>query len=443
MDEPRQRPYRALRHRDFRLLGTATLISIIGTQMQNVGIDWHIYVLTHSPLALGAVGLVRVVPLIAFSMWGGIVADRHDRKRVQFTTQAIMATIAVLLGIATWMGRDAVWLVYLLTALTAATNAFDAPARQALVPRLVSKEDLPGALSLNLTIMYVAMITGPALAGIVIGASGGRAAHSTHGLAPLYFANALSFVAVLVALLSLQASGKPDPAANQREGWMASLHAGWRFLFSRPIILWTMALDFLATLFSGAISLLPIVADQVLHVGATGYGWLRAAPGAGALLASVFTSVHPLPRRQGPLLLWSIAAYGAATVVYGFSHNLYLTVVALAFTGAADLVSTVIRATIRQVLTPDELRERITAFNMIFFIGGPQLGEMEAGFVAALFRTAAFGTMVSIMSGGAATLVIVVLVAMFAPVVRNYTLTLSEAAASPAPIPTDSSPAQD
>jgi len=298
-------------------------------------------------------------------------------------------------------------------------------------------------LSLNLTIMYVAMITGPALAGIVIGASGGRAAHSTHGLAPLYFANALSFVAVLVALLSLQASGKPDPAANQREGWMASLHAGWRFLFSRPIILWTMALDFLATLFSGAISLLPIVADQVLHVGATGYGWLRAAPGAGALLASVFTSVHPLPRRQGPLLLWSIAAYGAATVVYGFSHNLYLTVAALAFTGAADLVSTVIRATIRQVLTPDELRERITAFNMIFFIGGPQLGEMEAGFVAALFRTAAFGTMVSIMSGGAATLVIVVLVAMFAPVVRNYTLTLSEAAASPAPIPTDSSPAQD
>ena len=132
MAEPRQRPYRALRHRDFRLLGTATLISIIGTQMQNVGIDWHVYVLTHSPLALGAVGLVRVLPLIAFSMWGGVLADRHDRKRIQFTTQATMAVIAVWLAIATWTGRDSIWLVYLLTALTAATNAFDAPARQAL-----------------------------------------------------------------------------------------------------------------------------------------------------------------------------------------------------------------------------------------------------------------------------------------------------------------------
>jgi MFS family permease len=156
----------------------------------------------------------------------------------------------------------------------------------------------------------------------------------------------------------------------------------------------------------------------------------------GALIASIFTSVYHLPRKQGPLLLWSVAAYGAATVVYGYSHYFLLTLFALAATGAADLFSTVIRATLRQVLTPDSLRGRITAFNMIFFIGGPQLGEMEAGFVASIFKPVAFGTMVSIMSGGAATVLIVGLIAIFAPVVRNYTLTLQEAEMVPAPVST-------
>ena len=217
--ESRRRPYHALRHRDFRLLGGATLISIIGTQMQNVGIDWHIYVLTRSPLALGAVGLVRVIPIIFFSMWGGVVADRYDRRRVQFTTQGIMSLIAAALAFATWTGRDSAWLVYLLTAFTAAAGAFDAPARQALVPRLVPAEDLPGALSLNLTFLHVGMITGPALAGILIAAAGGRSAHTTHGLAPIYLCNALSFVAVQVALAALRTSGRPDAAGRERVRW--------------------------------------------------------------------------------------------------------------------------------------------------------------------------------------------------------------------------------
>jgi len=303
MDEPRQRAYRALRYRDFRLLGSATLISIIGTQMQNVGIDWHIYVLTRSPLALGSVGLVRVLPIIFFSMWGGVLADRHDRKRIQFCTQTSMAVIALALGLTTYFGHDSVWLVYLLTALTAAANAFDGPARQGLVPRLVPSGDLPGALTMNITFMHVAMIVGPSIAGIIIGASGGPGTHSTRILAPIYFANAGSYLAVMAALLALRASGKPEPMQGRPETWLESLRTGLRFLFSTPIIVWTMTLDFFATLFSGAVSLLPIVADQILHVGAQGYGWLRAATGVGALLASLITSIRPLPRRQGPLLL--------------------------------------------------------------------------------------------------------------------------------------------
>ena len=429
MSDVRQRPYHSLRHRDYRLLASATLISIIGTEMQNVGIDWHVYVLTRSPLALGAVGLVRALPLIVFSMWGGIVADRNDRKIVQFTTQSAMLVIALALAIMTWLGRDSIWLVYLLTGLTATASAFDAPARHALIPRLVSKEDLPGALSLNVTFMQVAMIAGPAIAGVMLGATAGaRTGHSTHAIAPIYFTNAASYLAVLIALLSLRATGKPEPGAVQQESWVASLRMGFQFLFSMRIILWTMTLDFFATLFSGAISLLPIVADQILHVGAQGYGWMRAAPGAGALIASVLTSVRPLARKQGPLLLWSVAAYGAATIVYGLSHNLVLTVIALAAAGAADLFSTVIRHTLRQVLTPDELRGRITGFNMMFVIGGPQLGEMEAGFVASLFAPVAFGTMISIVSGGAATVVLVGLMAALAPSLRNFTLTMGEAA---------------
>jgi predicted MFS family arabinose efflux permease len=185
-------------------------------------------------------------------------------------------------------------------------------------------------------------------------------------------------------------------------------------------MVWTMAIDFFATLFSGAMALLPIVADQILGVGPAGYGWLVAAPALGAVLGSLYTSLRPLPRRHGKVLLWAVAAYGLATVVYGLSRSFVLTFVALAGTGLADVVSTVIRQTVRQLLTPDALRGRMTSVNMIFFMGGPQLGELEAGFVASLFASAVLGVTVSIVSGGLATLAGVAWVAAATPVVRSY-----------------------
>lgn len=418
-DSAAPRPYHALKHRDFRLLGTATLVSIIGSQMQNVGVDWHIYLLTHSPLALGFVGLVRVLPIIALSLWGGVVADRHDRKKVMFAAQSVMAAAALVLALATLFHRETLWLIYLVTAIGSAATAFDNPARQALIPRLVTSESLPGALSLNLTFFHIAMIAGPAASGLVI-ATASRAGGSTSGLSLIYFGNALSFVAVLVALALIRTSGKAAPSGSAPIGMRSALLDGLRFVFRTPIMVSTMALDFFATLFSGAMSLLPIVADQILHVGPAGYGWLRAAPAAGALLASVYTSVRALPKRQGPLFLWAVVGYGVATIVYGLSRNVVLTFAALAAAGLADLVSTVIRQTLRQVITPDDLRGRMTSVNMIFFMGGPQLGEMEAGFVASLFRTAALGAAFSIVSGGIATIVVVAIVALASPAVRNY-----------------------
>jgi MFS family permease len=191
-------------------------------------------------------------------------------------------------------------------------------------------------------------------------------------------------------------------------------------VFTTPIMVWTMAIDFFATFFSGAMSLLPIVADQVLGVGPAGYGWLAAAPALGAVLGSLYTSLRPLPRRHGKVLLWAVAAYGLATVVYGLSRSFALTFAALAGTGLADVVSTVIRQTVRQLLTPDALRGRMTSVNMIFFMGGPQLGELEAGFVASLFASAVLGVTVSIVSGGLATLAGVAWVAAATPVVRRY-----------------------
>jgi MFS family permease len=188
------------------------------------------------------------------------------------------------------------------------------------------------------------------------------------------------------------------------------------------LMVWTMSLDFFATFFSGAMSLLPIVADQVLHAGARGYGVLAAAPAVGALSGSVFVSVQPLPPRQGRAFLWAVAAYGVATVVFGLSRSFVLTFVALAATGLADVISTVIRQTLRQLITPDELRGRMTSINMIFFMGGPQLGELEAGFLASLFASAGVGATVSIVSGGLATLLVAAVVSLATPVVRKYDL---------------------
>jgi MFS family permease len=423
------RPYHSLRHRDFRHLWVAQFVSQCGSQMQVVAINWHVYLLTHSALALGFVGLTRVVPIIVFSMWGGVLADRADRRRLMFVAQSAMACVSVALaGLAYWH-RDSVAAIYLLNAVQAAATAFDNPARNALVPRLVPTENLPGALALNLTMFQAAMITGPAFAGILIAggpmlgdapraASGAPA--ETSALALIYALNAISFLFVLAAVATMRTSGRVGVTSTPHEPPLTALRSGLRFVFTTPLLVWTLALDFVATFFSGAMSLLPIVADQVLHVGPAGYGWLAAAPASGALLGSLYTTLRSLPRRQGPVLLWSVACYGLATVVYGLSRSYLLTFLALAGTGLADVVSTVIRQTLRQLITPDELRGRMTAVNMVFFLGGPQLGEMEAGLVASLFATATVGVTVSIVSGGLVTLLATAAIAAATPVLREY-----------------------
>lgn len=414
--------------------------------MQIVAINWHVYLLTHSPLALGFVGLTRVVPIVIFSLWGGVVADRYDRRRVMIATQSAMTLVALALGVVTLTGHETLWVIYLLNALGAAASAFDNPTRQALVPRLVPRAALPAALALNLTSFHASMICGPAIAGMIIAGGGAAlgpahdllatAAQAGQGLAvpagemtgsgaaslgAIYALNALSFLGVLLTLVLMDSAiGRIGPHASADAHPIAALREGLKFVFTTPIMVWSMALDFWATFFAGAMSLLPIFADQVLGAGPLGYGFLVSAPAVGAILGSIYTSLIPLPRKQGRVLLGSVAAYGVATIVFGLSRSFALTFVALAATGLADLVSTVIRQTVRQLNTPDALRGRMTSISMIFFMGGPQLGELEAGLVASLFATAAIGATVSVVSGGLATLLVVALVGTATNVLRGY-----------------------
>ena len=383
------------------------MISVTGSQMQLAAINWHVFTLTRSPLALGGVGLVRVLPIVFCSLVGGVVADAMDRKRLMLASQSVMLISAVLLAVLTALGRDSLWSIYLLTAIASAAVAFDNPARQALLPTLVPVEDFPGAVSLGLVVFNSAIVVGPAIAGLLL---------KFHGPALIYGVNAASFVAVIIALLMMHTSRRPEGEGGKAtQISLGALREGLRFVWRTPIIVQTMTLDFIATFFASATALLPIFAQEILNVGASGFGLLMAAPGTGSVLTGLVMARFGAPRKQGKMVLVSVAVYGAATVVFGFSHWFWLSLLMLAIVGASDTVSTVLRQTIRQMVTPNYLRGRMTSVNMIFFMGGPQLGEFEAGALAALV-----GATVSVVTGGLGCVLAVALAAFWGKSLLSY-----------------------
>ena len=402
----------ALQHRNYRLIWIGLLVSFTGSMMQNAALLWHVSLLVtpeRKGLALGLVGLVRVFPVVIFSMISGVVADAWNRRRLMLFTQIAATAVAVALGIIAFRGVTAVWTIYVLAALGSAVSAFDLPARNALVPSLVPRDHLPNAISLNTIMFQTPSVVGPSIGGLVIAAS---------GVGWVYIANAISFAFVIVALLMMRNVPARSPSeAGSRDD--VSLHAaleGLRFVFRSPLIRSTMLLDFFATFFSSATALLPIFAQDFFGVGAQGYGWLYAAPAVGAVATSA--AMVPLTdriQRRGPTLLWAVAGYGVATVVFGISRSFWLTFACLALTGATDTVSMVIRNIVRQLETPDRLRGRMTGVNMVFFMGGPQLGELEAGVVANWL-----GAPFSVISGGVGWLLATACVAASTPALRKY-----------------------
>lgn len=401
----------ALRHRNFRLIWFGLLASFTGSFMQNAGLLWHVSLLAppdRRGLALGFVGLAKIAPVVVFSVVAGVLADAWDRRRLMIVTQALSAIVAAALAALTFLGLTALWPIYVLAAAGAAVGAFDLPARQALVPTLVPREHLPNAISLNSILLQTASIAGPAAAGLVIGG---------WGVGWVYVANAISFGAVIVSVHMMRdvPARAGDPTRTGEVSGRSALE-GLRFVFQQPLIRSTMLLDFFATFFASATALLPIFAQDILHVGARGYGWLFAAPAVGSLITSA--AMVPLVdsiERRGATLLWAVVGHGIFTIVFGISTSFWLTFACLAIIGATDTVSTIIRNVIRQLETPDHLRGRMTGVNMVFFQGGPQLGELEAGLVAQMW-----GAPFSVVTGGIGCLVATGWIAWVTPGVRGY-----------------------
>ncbi len=412
----------ALQHRDFRLLWFGRLFSAIGYQMQFIAVNWHVVVLLEGQtfditlfgrtfevgveaLGLGSLGLVRILPVIVFALVGGMVADTVDRRKLLIITQTIALIVSLTLAIVTLSGNATLAAIYLLTAAGAAVVAFDEPARQSIVPNLVPPAHLANAVSLNTLLFYTASVVGPAVAGVLI---------ASVDIGFVYLIGAISTLAVIASLL-LMRYRLTDRPARSGLGW-AALKEGLRFTYRAPLIWSTMLLDFYATLFSSARTMLPLVARDVLGMGPAGYGLLATAQPVGAILAGVVMAWRSEIYRQGVVLLISVAIYGAATALFGLTSIFWLSYFFYALTGAGDTVSTVIRGTIRQLNTPDRLRGRMTSVNMMFFMGGPQLGELEAGLVASLF-----GVSFAIFSGGVATVLATGLIAWRFPRLRTYT----------------------
>lgn len=405
----RERATVALRHHDFRLLWAGEFISTMGTYMQTVAIGWQLYLLTGSALQLGALGLFRAIPTIAFALVGGAFADSRDRRRVLLVTQALMGGFSAILALATATGNASVALIYVITLLTATASVFDDPARAALIPNLVPRRHLAQALTLNILARNIAAVVGPAAGGVAI---------ATIGLSATYWLDAASFAAVIGALLAMRLRPKTPVVVGSG---IQTVIEGLRFVRHNPVILSLMVLDFLATLFASALLLMPIFADEILGVGESRLGLLYSASAAGAVAGGLVLSALPVAHRPGRMVIGAVAIYGASIVVFGLAPSFPIALAALAASGVADTVSMTFRHTIRQLATPDALRGRVAAVHSVFAGGGPELGNFQIGITARFI-----GIQPAVVLGGLLCIGLAGVVAIVSPRIRDYVIDAPE-----------------
>lgn len=427
-------PYAAFRVAAFSYYSLGNLVSVIGRQMLIVAVEWEMYQRTHSATALGLVGLAIAAPVVLLSLPAGHIADRFNRKYIILISQALSAICSLALALVSWkhlaipacgvlragnggLGAIAqiferhasyhfddlsVPLVYLILLLSASGRTFGWAARSAYFPTLLPREIFANAVTWNSSMFQIGSIIGPAVAGFLL------ARTSFHFI---YVIDAICATAFFALVLPIPRVGQ---GVRETESALRSLAAGLRFLVSRKVILATITLDMVAVFFGGATALLPIFADQILHSGPIGLGWMRGAPGVGGLVMAIVIAYLPPMRKAGKTLLWCVAGFGAATIAFGLSRNLWLSLTLLFLTGVFDSVSVVIRHTIIQLLTPDEMRGRISAVNNIFIGTSNELGALESGLTAALF-----GPIVSVVGGGIVTILTVLGVASIWPETRK------------------------
>jgi MFS family permease len=395
-------PYAALRSPDYRRVLAGNVLSALGSQMQGVAVGWELYQRTNSPAALGLVGLVQFLPVLLLSLPAGHAADRFSRKRLFLAAQSLMTLASA--GLATLSAIEGpVPLMYLALLLVGVGRAFSAPARWSILPQVVPAGALANAITWNSSGWQVASMLGPAVGGGVIAVTG-RAA-GAYELAAAAFAACAGLVAP-IRLRPVERLADPPTFASHL--------AGVRFVWATPLILATITLDLFAVLLGGATALLPVYAKDILEIGPSGLGWLRAAPSVGALVMALALAHRPPLQHAGRALLLSVAGFGLATVVFGLSRDPLLSFVALALTGALDNVSIVVRGTLVQLLTPDAMRGRVSAVNTIFIVSSNELGEFESGMTAHWF-----GPVASVVGGGVGTLIVVAWVALRWPEVRR------------------------
>jgi MFS family permease len=415
---PRHDPFAALRQPNFAFFAGGRFAGTIAMTLFNAAIAWQVFDISGSALQLGFIGLARFAPSLGLSLVGGAVADSHDSRRILMLTQLVPLASSATLFSATTTGHAGLPLIYTLVLLVAVAQAFENPARQALLPLVVTKESFPNAIVVTSTVQSFGFVTGPALGGLLIG---------FEGLGTAYLAHIVLVGASLVSLFFVWAR---PPEGGRRPVSVEAIMEGIRFVWSRQVLLGAMTLDMFAVIFGGATALLPIYAKEILEVGPRGYGFLSASLEAGAALMAVALVFLPPVKNTGRALLTTVALFGAGTVVFGLSRSFPLSLATYMFIGMADEVSVVLRQTTIQLSTPDELRGRVSSVNMLFIGASNQLGAMESGFVAAL-TTATF----SVVSGGVGCLAVVGAVASRMPDLRRY-----RAAPLPAHTPAASTP---
>jgi MFS family permease len=381
----------AFRYPNFRLFMSARFLSIVSSEMISVAVGWQIYGLTHRPLDLGLVGLAQFAPGVALFLIAGHTADRYRRQSILRTCYAAFAVCSAILLVLALRGISTAWPIYAVLLANGAVRAFNGPTGQAFLPQLVKPEHFPNAVTWSASFFQSATILGPMAGGLIYGFAGSPA--------PV-FASATVAYCIAVALVS---AIRPEVATRKSSvEAVGMILDGLRYIWRSKLILGCMSLDLFAVLLGGAVALLPIFSSDILHTGAWGLGVLRAAPGVGAVGVAILLAHHPLRKKAGLSMLYCVCGFGVFTIVFGLSHSLALSLIALALTGAFDMVSVIVRSTLVQLKKPDEMRGRVSAVNMLFIGASNEVGQFESGLTAQWF-----GAVPAVILGGAGTIAVV------------------------------------